>query len=174
MGLDITACSHLEFIEGTTDIDSLTDEQLEDDAELVYDSGFNRLDGHPQGLYRRAGASESTSFRAGSYGTYNGWRSDLSRMALGVRPEEVWADPEAFTGKPFVELISFSDCEGAIGPETSAKLAKDFADHEERAKEWAEERYADWHDEFDWWFSKYKHFKRAFELAAQDGFVIFH
>jgi hypothetical protein len=95
-------------------------------------------------------------------------------MALEVRPEKIWEDHESFAGKPFVELICFSDCEGSIGPETSAKLAKDFADYEEQAREWAKDRYADWHDEFDWWFSKYENFKRAFELAAQGGFVMFH
>ena len=35
---------------------------------------------------------------------------------------------------PFVELLNFSDCEGFIGPKTSAKLHADFLEWDEKAK----------------------------------------
>ena len=175
MGLDITACSHLELAREVPDFREVSDSEWNDDFEWVYDNkDFDRIDGHPQGFYRSTEETESISFKAGSYGTYNGWRADLAQMAMGIRPEEVWVDEESFAGRPFVELIHFSDCEGAIGPEISAKLAKDFADYEEKAKEWSKGHFADWPDEGEIWIYKYENWKRAFELAAQGGFVMFH
>ncbi|MNJ79827.1 hypothetical protein D3C77_779790 [compost metagenome] len=50
---------------------------------------------------------------------------------------------------------------------TSAKLAKDFADFDERAK------YFDG-DEDGWFYKKYLDWKKAFELASDGGTVDFH
>jgi hypothetical protein len=61
-----------------------------------------------------------------AYSSYNRWRERLCAVVLGVQPDQVWNYPEHFAGKPFFELINFSDCEGVIGPQTCAKLAKDF------------------------------------------------
>ena len=38
-------------------------------------------------------------------------------------------------GSPFEEFINFSDCEGCIDWETSAKLYQDFVDWRDRARE---------------------------------------
>ena len=88
-----------------------------------------------------------------------------SRAFVGVVPKELWTlspDDEAARATPFYELINFSDCEGFIGPKTSAKLAKDFAAWQEKAGErgWFSEKYAQW--------------RAAFELAANGGVVQFH
>jgi hypothetical protein len=117
----------------------------------------NRLDGKTEGTYD---GEDKFHFRAGSYGGYNEWRNWLSRKFLGVDPREVWDNKEKYTGKPFVELIDFSDCEGAFGPVTSAKLAKDFQDNKDSVvdRSWNQARYEYW--------------QRAFELAAQEGFVV--
>jgi hypothetical protein len=117
--------------------------------------------------------TEDTSFRAGSYSGYNWWREQLCRFALECEPGELWSDPEAYAGKPFVEMINFSDCEGAIGPRTSAKLAGDFRDHEARVAGWAE-THIDTEENRAYFVELYGEWKRGFELAAQDGFLLFH
>ena len=149
MGLDISAFSN------ATPTDS-------GDAYQVYvtDGVPNLLDGKPEGMYE---GTDTFGFRAGSYGGYNSWRSWLSRTFLGVLPESVWDNPAQFSGKPFVELIHFSDCEGAIGPTVSAKLFHDFEANESQLNG------AD-----QWYVDVYHKWKRAFEIASKDGFVIFH
>src|SRR3972149_5024711 len=62
--------------------------------------------------------AEKLSFRAGTYSSYNQWRDQLAQLAQGA----------------FLELINFSDCEGAIGSKTSTKLLKDFQDHEQKTR----------------------------------------
>jgi hypothetical protein len=127
MGLDITAVSRTaSHYLGPRD--QFSDEQMEEFYESekaisvwVSDGHEERLDGYAQGVYRVEG--ESMGFRAGSYSGYNWWRRHLSLMALGEEPEDVWAEPPMYEGRPFVELIDFSDCEGCIGPRTSRKLA---------------------------------------------------
>ena len=116
--------------------------------------------------------TERTSFRAGSYSGYNWWREQLCRFALEVDPGRVWEDPDAFSGKPFVELINFSDAEGAIGPRTAAKLARDFQHHAARRGEWAERHLAN-PDERTYFVGSYADWQHGFELAAQDGVLIF-
>lgn len=116
--------------------------------------------------------SEEVGFQAGSYSGYNRWRENLCRFANGVAPDTIWFDEETWAGKPFFELVMFSDAEGTIGPKTSAKLAKDFADYELHCLS-AAQQLADV-DEREWFVEKYEDFRAAFELAAQDGFVIFH
>lgn len=83
----------------------------------------DRADGLVDGLYRVSGASHS--FRAGSYSGYNKWREMLADIAGYGTAKRVWDNPNA--SGPFVELIDYSDCEGFIGPRTSAKLAEDCA-----------------------------------------------
>ena len=70
-------------------------------------------------------------------------------------------------GRPFFELIHFSDCEGIIGPKISAKLAKDFADNQAKADVYRV-------DEASWFREKYSDWRRAFEMAADNGAVEFH
>lgn len=112
--------------------------------------------------------SETFGFRAGSYGGYNQFREQLSLHALGVTPQQVWQRPREYVDKPFFELINFSDCEGQIGPQACADLAKDFAEHTEiRAKLLA--------DEPDGYYAaKYDDWAKAFALAADTGLVDFH
>jgi hypothetical protein len=76
------------------------------------------------GYYRRLG--KEFGFRAGSYSGYNSWRRWLCERFLGVDPKEVWEDPKRFEGKPFYELIDFSDCDGILGTEVCLKLCDDF------------------------------------------------
>lgn len=117
-----------------------------------------RTAGVEPGIYE---AAQSFGFRAGSYGGYNQWRDWLARSAGHLSAEAVWENAKP---GPFVELISFSDCEGIIGPVVAAKLAKDFADHEEEILAKADE----------WEAAKYREWRKAFEMAADSGYVDFH
>jgi|SRR6185503_6936916 len=155
MGLDITAYSHLAYVV-PYEPDVPAEEDYETTCVHIYQDGaINRLDGAREGWYRPTAATTGHAFRAGSYSGYNEWREALCWMALRVRPQAVWKSPEAFAGRPFVELINFSDCEGCIGPVTSAKLAADFASI---ARD----------------FPLWEHWHTALTLAAQGGFVTFH
>lgn len=174
MGLDITAYTQLspapsaEVDSDGNPVDYNTHVRLRENADFP-----GRMAGLTDGgIYTYA---DSMSFRAGSYGGYNGWRDALAKLA--GYPEEEY---DRFGGEvkakshaaacghgavgPFSELINFSDCEGVIGPEVSKKLARDFAEWDERAKA------AD--DGF--FYDRYRHWRKAFEMAANGGAVDFH
>lgn len=168
MGLDITAASKIELIpDAPVDLDAFH-------IGANPDEFADRADGLKPGLYR---SHAELNFRAGSYSGYNAWREQLAELAgypaqpanfgdavRGRPPKEHSAGAWSATSGPFWELINFSDCEGVIGPRTSAKLAKDFADHQAKADahpdEWFRDLYAMW--------------RRAFELASDAGAVDFH
>lgn len=114
-------------------------------------------------------------FRAGSYGGYNVWRDELARLAgyPETRYRSDYSDRDELrydagaweaTEGPFWELINFADNEGDIGAAVSAKLAKDFADFQSKADSWGDE----------YWRERYANWRKAFETAADGGFVIFH
>lgn len=65
---------------------------------------------------------------------------------------------------PFIELINFTDCDGAIGPLVAAKLAADFDAHAEAAKA----------SSYPGFWRLYDDFRIAFHLAADSGAVHFH
>jgi hypothetical protein len=160
MGLDITA--YRKLVEQP-------DAELDEDGHPVGD--MVRFTENTDFPGRFAGLKEQTTysyqdafgFRAGSYGGYNSWRRSLAQM-VGYTDREAW-DGQA-EGKPFVELVNFSDCEGTIGPVVSAKLAKDFAEWDERAKQFSSDVF---------WFSDlYAKWRVAFDMAADGGAVDFH
>jgi len=103
---------------------------------------------------------EKFYFRAGSYGGYNIWREHLALLAGFSAAATVWDNPAP---GPFMELIDFSDCEGTIGATVARKLAQDFAAFQAQADRHPScdfrELYADW--------------RRAFEMAADRGAVLF-
>ncbi|MGE7623170.1 hypothetical protein ACQKMD_08985 [Viridibacillus sp. NPDC096237] len=97
--------------------------------------------------------AEVFRFRAGSYSGFNWWRSKL----------EQFSNNEAFQ-----ELINFADNEGVIGFVVAKKLAKDFYDNAEKAKD-----FADTLDEGEYWIDLYRNWQKAFEMAADNGAVEF-
>lgn len=155
MGLDIIACKKLRkvFNPERDDEGYLVDESLIDIDEGVMnwlnDVFPGRTDGLTVGYYDY---QEKTEFHAGSYSGYNWWREKLRQFKGDVA---------------FQELIEFSDCDGYIGPVTSKKLAKDFADYEKEAKKSVV------NNDDEYWFEMYQEWKTAFELAADDGVVCF-
>jgi hypothetical protein len=157
MGLDISAYSRCLFVHGESE---QTDACYDLDHIHVYPAAeafVSRLDGRQVGCYVSDGAQ--VGFRADSYGGYNAWRAELCRLVLGVEPEMVWADPVSYADRPFISLINFADNEGAIGPETSARLYADFLRHTHLSAALGQ-RFTEWTD--------------AFRIAADHGFVVFH
>jgi hypothetical protein len=176
MGLDITAYSGLVLRP-----DAAPDE---DGSPVDYDKFWRaypetieasekHFPGRSDGIASGAtyGFSTKFRFRAGSYGGYGEWRHWLARLVGYDSARDIWEQSDA--GGPFVELIHFSDCEGVIGPGVAAKLAKDFAEWEERAAAWASDD-GDDADDAVWFLQKYREWKHAFELAADGGAVEFH
>jgi hypothetical protein len=187
MGLDITAYGKVTLKEAV----SLEELKKKDWQHPLYDDGRYQFlysahgqteqnDGMAEGFYE-PGGSRPHAFRAGSYHGYNEWRRMLASL-VGKTPDEVWAasrregrtrrpdavDDESVRSLPFFELINFSDCEGFIGPKTSAKLAADF----KRMRSKAEAAFDE--DRNDAFMRCYDDWQRAFELASQGGVVLFH
>jgi hypothetical protein len=90
-----------------------------------------------------------------------------------VSDVEFWKDAENFIGQPFYELINFSDCEGQIGPKVAEKLYRDFANPENEKKFFdyckAKSETAFLLETF--YIANWDDFKKAFEIARQDGLV---
>ena len=135
--------------------------------------------------------AEDLHFRAGSYSGYGAWREQLAEFVGITNIRGFWGRCEVMEEQgvepdvPFWQLLHFSDCEGAIGPVVCRKLAKDFADWEERAEKYAREIheasdiYANghypfeeaiehsWNSEGAYFWKKYQEWKSAFENAVE-------
>ena len=99
----------------------------------VYEVGYHeRLDGLPEGVYRFDG--ETLGFDVGGASEYYAFLERFSSTVLGLDLGSIRKNPQAQVGSPFIELLDFSDNEGAIGPDTSRKLAHDFAQYGESLK----------------------------------------
>lgn len=153
MGLDISAYRMLQGpIKGINE-----DEDEKHVCIRVEEAFVERADGLREGYYL---GDRTFGFRAGSYSGYNHWRNQLAEVAGYGSDEGCW---ESKSG-PFWELINFSDCQGVIGPITSAKLAADFANYQAKAEAYGDE----------YFLHCYNNWRKAFEIAAGHGAVIFH
>ena len=172
MGLDITAYRQLrEAPNAELDVDGYPKGR---ETKLYENTDFpGRMEGlKDRGVYAY---EEAFGFRAGSYGGYNQWRNELARMAgypLGRDEPMLSHAASAWSGKldhmPFVELVNFADNEGTIGPVVAAKLAKDFADWDDRAQVFGSNLNE------EWFYRQYCNWRKAFEMAADAGAVSFH
>lgn len=182
MGLDISAYSRVtkldvNFDEDGEAIDKVTGESVDYDVRVYANPDFP---GREDGVEDRAvyTAKGGMSFCTG-YGSHGAWREELAKLAgypttavdrgFG-KPVEMHSGGAWNTDNgPFWELINFSDCEGTIGPVVSAKLAKDFAEWDERAKQ---------HDESaglnGGLYKRFQEWRQAFEMASDGGLVDFH
>lgn len=173
MGLDITWHSRLTKAEGN--------EAFDEHGEVRDSDGWFILYVNPD-FPGRADEIESWCayrceayghFSCGPYSRYNRWRDELAKLAgwpLG-KYEQYGRDFDSYaasawdaTDGPFWELITFSDCEGVIGASVSAKLAKDFDDHQAKADEHPDEYFR----------QQYAEWRNAFEKATDRGCVRFH
>ncbi len=123
MGLDIYTLRSPVFVKPR---EQATDEDF-DALTYIYSDDFpDHLDGLRPGMYR----GDTEGHGHWSYSGYSHLRELLSEAAYGVEAREVWARPERFASHALsglVALIHFSDCEGAIGPLTSARVAEALA-----------------------------------------------
>ena len=139
-------------------------------GEWAYDNGWTVPYINPDFLERSDGiesdtvfeAETSEGFRAGSYGGYSDWRERLGAL-VGITDLNAWWEAGSEPG-PFSELLHMSDCEGVIGPVTSAKLYADFVEWEDRARTC----------DHQWWWELYEKWREAFRVASDRGFVEFH
>lgn len=183
MGLDITAYSKLQvltpeeikasersigvLVDFGEEVITLSDSQIK--------SPNNQIRDMAPGTYYRSAETEEYDFRAGSYSGYGAYRKMLSECFLGARPEEVWRNESVYRGQPFFEQVNFSDCEGFIGPEVSAKLHEDYEEGRDQWYEFLKELYAGDEDGIKWrMMSIYDNWTKAFEVASDDGFVWYH
>lgn len=157
MGLDIVAYRKLKVVENPK-FDE--DEELENwDTEWLPGDNMKWSENHfpgrgeginPDNVYTW---EEQYNFRAGSYGGYNWWRSQLAEFAN---------DDE------FRELINFADNEGVIGYVVAKKLATDFSSNVLRASDYSKSL-----NDGGYWFEKYGEWQKAFEFASDNGAVNF-
>lgn len=169
MGLDITAYKKVKLVKAAKRRgahnwdDPLCDT---DDHSYLDDRNYpEQADGLKAGIYKLLG--KPFGFHAGSYTGYNAWREWLAEL-VDATPEELWNARGAAKARarltPFYALIAFSDCEGFIGPKTSAKLVKDFDAFARKAKKSGR----------DYEMAVFKDFRKAFRIAAKGGIVEFH
>jgi hypothetical protein len=160
MGLDIHASSKVVKANNA------------DEANYFIRRGPNHVDQAQDlqvGEYSESPESRSHGFRAGSYSGYNQFRRGISQIILGKMPEEIWGNETSYMGKPFFELINFSDCEGHFGPLVSKKLHKDFVDN--RDKYIAE--IAPLNPYPGYYEKVYDDFMLGFEIASDEGILQF-
>lgn len=178
MGLDITAYRKLTKLDCVFDaegypIDPETREPIENYLKVYANSDFP---GREKGLEDRAtyAYEDAEHVLSRGYGGYNRWRDMLAKLAgypltkykgaFGIESEgHAAACWQGATG-PFSELINFADNEGVIGPVVAAKLARDFAEFDERAKAITE----------DYFYEGYCDMRRGLEMAADGGALDFH
>ena len=174
MGLDISYASKIKF----------ESRSISGEGDNLYlypnDSLLDQSEGIQSGEYACEGVQDS--FRAGSYSGYGSWRRILAEM-IGWEIEDLWRSVETLVQRnenlndvlnendrfsvdiPFVELLHFSDCEGFIGPKTSAKLHSDFLEWDENAKNFDSQN--------SYFYEKYQEWTEAFKVASDGGCVIF-
>jgi hypothetical protein len=182
MGLDISYVSKINFTKFESN-ENRSCSFLDVDNVYLYpnDSLLDQSEGIQSGEYTCEGIRGS--FRAGSYSGYGNWRRTLAKM-IGWEIEDLWQhvgtlvqrnenlndvlneSDELKVDIPFVELLNFSDCEGFIGPKTSAKLYLDFLEWDEKAKV---------SDPFKggYFYETYQEWTEAFKVASDGGCVIF-
>ena len=114
MGLDIMVFEKVEK----------SDIQEYEDGRIHIDNNFHQNPDIEPGWFNTEG--ESSSFRVGPYSYYNKFRDALCYAIHGVSSQEFWLNSNSYIGKPFYELIEFSDCDGVFGPQACYKLSKDF------------------------------------------------
>jgi hypothetical protein len=174
MGLDIYAYSKIvEETEVSANQKRLEELGLTERGEEIYrieTFDANSYKGLSPGTYFTTDQSESHDFRAGSYSGYNQWRRVLSQTMLGVSPDQVWTNPDEWKDKPFFGLINHSDCDGAIGGPVAKSLYRDFVEWRSKAAQYQGEPER---EDRDWFLEVYDDFLKAFELAADDGILIF-
>lgn len=173
MGLDVTAYSKVRKAENqalTEDHEALAGDNAV--IVVVNDNFGGSCDEFPNDTVVIVDGETYADFGR-SYGGYNFWRNQLAELAGYplTECEGYWNPIQSFSAGawavesgPFWELINFSDCEGCLGTAICKKLAKDFADYQEKADSHQDKLFK----------SGYAEMRKSFEIGADDGFVSFH
>lgn len=141
MGLDLSVYTNVKLLKSSED-STEDDGHYHDSSIYLYknDSVFNQSDDMEDGFYE--GDRAEVSRLGWGYSGYNTWRKFLVEFAgyrdiedIGERYnkikrsekiDEVFDTEIISTQLKFAEVCYFTDCEGFIGPKTSAKLYNDF------------------------------------------------
>jgi|LauGreDrversion4_2_1035121.scaffolds.fasta_scaffold372042_2 hypothetical protein len=161
MGLDVFAISKIK-------------KSNEEESEInVWTDQFDRTGSLEAGSYDRTNESVEHHFRAGSYSTYNSFRNILSRAIYGHPASAIWENNDAYEGRPFFEIIEFSDCDGCFGPEDSEKLYNDFVTHRKTVIKYCLDNFISDDETYDWIMGTYDNFTKAFEISKDGGVLQF-
>jgi hypothetical protein len=166
MGLDIYALSNLE--KSTSEVDAV--------IVLTENDEFGTRTDFESGPYGETSKTEQLDFSAGSYGTYNWFRNQLSIAIYGHPAAKIWENIESYEGKPFIEIINFTDCDGVIGTEVSEKLYNDFVNNRPELLKYCLNTFKEdvsIYSSFEYVIKTYDNFTEAFKLGKDSGLVIF-
>jgi hypothetical protein len=176
MGLDICAYSNI-VKQPEPEVQKVVGKLLASEGEEILEvfEVTDRCHDLEEGVYLDTFDTVQHHFRAGSYSGYNRFRNILSRALLGVEASAVWEDPTSFEGRPGYEMIDFSDCEGTISSSVADKLRQDLAENREVFATYLieKENTQKDSDEFQWIMEVYDNFIYAFELASENGVVVY-
>ena len=174
MGLDICAYSNI-MKQPEPEVQKVVGKLLASLGEEILEVSevTDRCHDLEEGVYLDTFDTVQHHFRAGSYSGYNGFRNRLSKALLGVEASAVWEDPATFEGRPGYEMIDFSDCEGVISSSVADKLRQDLIENRDVFKEHLTEVFGQHLDEIEWDMGVYDNFIYAFELASENGIVIY-
>ena len=190
MGLDISVISEMRPVEIPEGIVKWSDEYYDWESKqgmtlwspYVHSEFTTQGEGLPDAEVVDSDG-ETYGFRAGSYTGYNEWRDALAKAAgYEGGSEEVWSKVDGGAeGLPFQELINFADNEGVIGPIASERLYQDFIKYEDQVMHTVDQWYLkmvpgqEWDlPEIKWFKEKYNDWKHSFDIARNNGMVIFH
>lgn len=186
MGLDVSYYKLGKKVEVDENIEPFSSEFYEKYGDSLIRLGdyygWDQSDGMEDGYYE---SEYLGSFRAGSYSGYSWFRNTLTELAnMALLENDKLKDIYGPDSEPFESLTNFSDCEGYIGPFTSRNLAASFNDFEEPiiidiikmakygVKRELYDRYSK--DDLDYFTTKYREWRTAFNAVSGEGVVLFH
>lgn len=173
MGLDVHAYRHVQrlcSLPGNNGIDEYADYDYQQEAyfydgkratEVYFFADFpEHCAGLEPGVYTYA---DTLHLHAGAYSAYNRWRAWVSRVVLGVDPENVWRYFNVYRSRGAAWLVNFSDCEGFINADVAARIRDDLRTYEAALRATGDE----WDcEKLDGWLA-------LLDMAADEGFVRF-
>jgi hypothetical protein len=183
MGLDISGYATMTkyVLERTDDLDA--DYEKRENEAYQYRQNYPEFARTEEGLEDEQWYDTATPKRIDiGHWTYSGWnvfRESLSEFQGIEDIREVWAELKAGKRSPdsviLHDIINFTDCDGAVGPKSVKRLAREFAYHKAAYLDWLEtdDAVSDRHTA-EWFRNSYLALTEGFaEVAEGGGFVVF-